>query len=303
MKPSAGFAVDAPLRFQVGARTLAAIPRRMARVAWSLDDVLARRSRALPPLGGADGYMLTSLPEDMLATIPTGRYAAYVRQRYVRHHADLTIGHAAWLAGLSASARSALRRKTRRLTQCGALDVRTYVTPAEIARFHALAGPLSAKTYQERLLDAGLPDDSGFLAVTDLLAERDAVRAWLLFHDGTTIAYLFCAAEGSTLRYDHVGHDPAFAHLSPGTVLHAEAMRQLFDDRFAMFDFTEGDGRHKRQFATGGTACVDVILLRPTLANRVALAALAGFDRAIAVARRMVQRGFAQRLATRIRRA
>lgn len=297
------FAVDTPLRFQIGARTLAAIPRRMVRVAWSLGDVLARRPRALPPLGGADGYWLTSVPEDMLATVATGGFVAHVRQRYVRHHADLTIGHAAWFAGLSANARSALRRKARRLMRNGALDVRAYRTPVEIAQFHALARPLSAATYQERLLDAGLPDDPAFLAVTGLLAERDAVRAWLLFHDGAAIAYLFCAAEGSTLRYDHVGHDPAFAHLSPGTVLQAEAMRRLFDDRFDRFDFTEGDGRHKRQFATGGTRCVDLILLRPTFANRAALAALGGFDRLASLAKRVARRGPAKRLADRIRRA
>lgn len=303
MSVPTSFVVDAPLRFQVGARTLAAIPRRMVRVVWSLDEVLARRPRSLPPLGEADGYLLTSAPEDMLATIPTKGFVAHVRQRYVRRHADLTIGHAAWLAALSANARSALRRKTKRLAQRGVLDVRAYRTPAEIVRFHALARPLSAMTYQERLLDAGLPDDPTFLAVSTLLAEQDAVRAWLLFHDGAAIAYLFCAAEGSTLRYDHVGHDPAFAHLSPGTVLHAEAMRQLFDDRFARFDFTEGDGQHKRQFATGGTPCVDLILLRPALANRAALAALAAFDRAIAVARRFAGSGWTRRFANHIRRA
>ncbi|WP_374945086.1 GNAT family N-acetyltransferase [Sphingomonas sp.] len=296
----ASFAVDAPLRFQVGARTLAAIPRRMVRVAWSLDDVLSGTTRSLPPLGDADGYLLTSMPEALVATLRADGFVARVRHRYVRHYTDLTIGHEAWLAALSANARSAVRRKTKRLADGKALDVRAYRTPAELADFYALARPLSALTYQERLLDAGLPED---VAVLDTLAAQDSVRAWLLFHDGAPIAYLCCTADGSTLRYDHVGHDPAFAHASPGTVLHAEAMRQLFDDRFTRFDFTEGEGQHKRQFATAGAACADVILLRPTLANRAALAALAGLDRAVAVTKRLAGSGRAKRLADRIRRA
>ncbi|WP_334000465.1 GNAT family N-acetyltransferase [Sphingomonas aurantiaca] len=46
---------------------------------------------------------------------------------------------------------------------------------------------------------------------------------------------------GESLRYDHVGHDPAHNDLSPGAVLQVEAMRDLFAEaRFARFDFTEG---------------------------------------------------------------
>jgi CelD/BcsL family acetyltransferase involved in cellulose biosynthesis len=299
----AAFAVDAPVRFQVGARTLAAIPRRLIRIAWSLDDVLAGHTHARPALGDADGYLLTSVPLAQADGVQTQGFVAQVRQHYVRHYTDLTIGHAAWLDGLSANARSALRRKTKRLAQGGALDVRSYRTPGEIAQFHALARPLSALTYQERLLGSGLPDDPASTAVLDVLAACDQVRAWLLFLDESAVAYLHCTAAGTTLRYDHVGHDPAFAHLSPGTVLHAEAMRQLFDDRFTHFDFTEGDGQHKRQFATGGVPCVDLILLRPTLTNRLTLAALAGFDRTIAFAKRVARGGMAKRIADRVRRA
>jgi CelD/BcsL family acetyltransferase involved in cellulose biosynthesis len=303
MMSGESFAVEAPLRFQIGARTLLSIPRRMVRVAWSLEDVLAARVRVLPPLGNADGYLVTSVPESVVEAVPTRGFLAHVRQHYVRRHADLTIGHAAWLAGMSANARSALRRKTKRLTQGGALDVRAYRTPEELAAFYPLARPLSAATYQERLLDAGLPDDPVSRAVMDVQGTSDEVRAWLLFHEGAPIAYLWCAADGATLRYSYVGHDPAFAHLSPGTILHAEAMRQLFDDRFEHFDFTEGDGQHKRQFATSGVACVDMTLLRPTLANRFALAALSAFDAATAFAKRAAHGGVAKRIADRIRRA
>ena len=80
-------------------------------------------------------------------------------------------------------------------------------------------------------------------------------------------------------------------------------MHELFDERdFARFDFTEGEGQHKRQFATGGTACVDVLLLRTTLANRVTMTALRTFDRTLASAKRAATHPTLKRVANKIRR-
>jgi CelD/BcsL family acetyltransferase involved in cellulose biosynthesis len=264
------------LRFQVGARTLAAVPRRLHRVGLSLDQVLAGEPPALPPLAPGDqGWLLTSVPETLTAAPPG--FVAMVRQRYERHHLDLAAGEAAWLAGLSANARSGIKRKRRKLAEAngGTLDVRRYHDPDGFAAFHPLARTVSARTYQERLLDAGLPADPAPLLRR---AAAGKLRAWLLFLQGQPIAYLACTAQGTALRYDHVGHDPAWNALSPGAVLQAEALGELFGDRFARFDFTEGEGQHKRQFASGSTACVDLLILRPTLANRAVAAALAAWD-------------------------
>ena len=63
-------------------------------------------------------------------------------------------------------------------------------------------------------------------------------------------------------------------------------MRQLMAERaFALFDFTEGEGQHKRQFATGGIDCVDLMLVRPTAGNLIAGHALDAFDRGVALAK------------------
>ncbi|MEG3164922.1 GNAT family N-acetyltransferase [Sphingomonas sp. PB2P19] len=291
-----------PLRFQVGARALATVRRRLVRVPLSLDVVLSGTVPTLPALSAdADGFLITSLPEAALGSVDRHGLLGFVRQRYVRYHVDLGIGVDAWLAGLSGSARSGLKRKAKKLATAsgGVLDVRAYRTPAEIAAFHPLARAVSATTYQERLLGSGLPEDVAPLLA---LAREDRVRAWLLFIAGTPVAYLCCTADGESLRYDHVGHDPAHGDLSPGAVMQLEAMRALFGDRFARFDFTEGEGQHKRQFASGGTACVDVLLLRPTLANRALMVALGAFDGAMARAKRAVAHPGLQRLAKRVRR-
>jgi CelD/BcsL family acetyltransferase involved in cellulose biosynthesis len=279
--------VDLPLR--VGARTLARIRRRLVRISIPLDRALAETHVALPGLPPrADGYYLRAVPAQR-----AGRIAAdtgmrcFVRQAYPRHYADLSLGFDAYLATFSAKSRSGLKRKARKLEERsgGALDVRCYRSPAEVATFYAAARALSALTYQERLLDAGLPE--GALPQMRELAGEDQLRAFLLFVDGRPISYLYAPADRDTLRYAYLGYDPAFADLSPGTVLQLEAMRMLMAEaRFRWFDFTEGDGQHKRQFATGAIDSVDLLLLRPTLGNLAAARTLAAWDGAIAFAKR-----------------
>ena len=129
------------------------------------------------------------------------------------------------------------------------------------------------------------------------------MRAWLLYVGETPAAYLWCGADGATLRYDYVGHDPAFAALSPGSVLMEAALGDLFADRFARFDFTEGEGQHKRLLSSGGVACRDLLLLRPGLANRGAVALVGGFDAAMRVAKRAATTPALRALAMRVRRA
>ncbi len=295
-----------PLKFQIGARTLATIPRHLVRVSFSLDAVLAATPTILPPLpDDADGYLVTSLPELMLAGLDRHGLLAFVRQHYVRYHIDLAAGEAAWLAGLSGSARSGIKRKAKKLAAANGvvLDIRRYHDAAAFADFHPLARAVSATTYQEKLLGSGLPDDTASVRHLESLAAQDRVRAWLAFIAGVPVAYLCCTADGDSLCYTYVGHDPAHNDLSPGAVLQVEAMRALFaEKRFARFDFTEGEGQHKRQFSTGGTACVDVLLLRPTLANRVTVMALQTFNRAIATAKRAATHPALATLAKKIRR-
>jgi hypothetical protein len=283
--------MSAALSFQVGARTLATIPRRLVRIGLSLDEALAARAPDLPPLVDADGYLVTSLPASLALDWPG---IAFVRQGYTRYWVDLAAGEAAWRAGLSGQTRATLKRKAKRLAAAngGVLDVRFYRTPQELAAAHPLARAVAATTYQERLLGSALPTHM----------PPGEARAWLLFLGDAPIAYLWCGVQGDTLRYDYVGHDPAHHQLSPGSVLMEAALADLFADRFARFDFTEGEGQHKRTLASAGIACRDLVLLRPTWANRAAVGAVGGFDAAMRVAKRMAERPVLAALAKRVRR-
>ena len=297
-----------PLRFQIGARTLAAVQRQLVRVPLSLDMVLEGRLPVLPPLDrAAHGYAVTSLPKDRrdAMAFAGGGMIAHVRQRYTRHYADLTIGFDAYRAALSGNTRSGLKRKVRRVMEVsgGVLDIRRFRTADELTEFHDVARGISLRTYQERLLGGGLPDDAAFLRSMYTLAAADAVRAWLLYIAGEPAAYLYCPIEAGTVRYDHVGHDPAFNDLSPGGVLMLEAMRDLYaEPGLRRFDFTEGDGQHKRSFATHGAPCIDMLLLRASLANRATTLALSGFDQGAALGKRAVGRLGLANVAKRLRR-
>lgn len=296
------------LSFQIGARTLLAVTRSLVRVAVTLDEAREGRLPALPPLPDtAQGYVVTSLPEAQLGamTARSGQMIGFVRQRYLRYHADLTGGYDAYLARLSSNARQGLRRKARKIADLsgGALDVRRYATPEEMEAFHGIARVIARRTYQEKLLGEALPDSPEFIRWMLGKAGADEVRAWLLYIGETPAAYLYCPADGDTLIYEFVGHDPAFNDLSPGAVLQMEAFRDLFaEGKFARFDFTEGEGQHKRQFSTDSVACLDLLLLRPTLANRLATVALGGFNRVVARGKSAAQAAGAEKLARKLRR-
>lgn len=296
------------LPFRVGARTLWQLRRRLVRVPVTLAQALEGRLPALPALApDADGYFIHSLAASALEPLANCHpdLRPFVRQRYRRFHVDLDRSFETYLASLSGNGRSTLRRKVRRLAErCGGeLDVRLYRDPSQVGEFHRHARAVSALTYQERLLDDGLPDGEEALAQMRELAARDSLRGWVLFIDGRPASYLYAPAEGGTLVYAHLGYDPDHAPLSPGTVLQFEALRQLMEEgRFRLLDFTEGEGQHKRQFATGSVECVDLLLLRPTFSNRLAGHALAGFDGIVAFAKAATVRLGLESLARSLRR-
>lgn len=283
----------AAIDFTIGARRLLAVPRQLATWNFGLEQVL---SSALPdpPAPGPDGLRILSAPTARLAEI-AARYPGFVaggRQDYRRHYIDMSGSFADYLARFSGKTRSTLRRKARKLAdETGGYTVTEHRSPAEIETFLDAALPLSARTYQARLLDAGLPDSPAARRAMLEAAEDNRMRAFLLQVGGQAIAYLSLPVTGATLIYAHLGYDPDHARLSPGTVLQMDALERLFaEDRYRWFDFTEGEGAHKAMFGTHGADCTSIVLLRPTLANHALLGARAVFDSGVAGAKALATR-------------
>jgi CelD/BcsL family acetyltransferase involved in cellulose biosynthesis len=289
-------AIRYPLKFQIGARTLFAVHRPLIRIPFSLAGAIRGEMPALPALGDAQGYVVTSLPEMLIDSLSGQGLITHVRQRYTRHYADFADGYDAYLERFSSKSRATLKRKLKRFAEAsgGALDVHCYRTPDEVTTFADIAIPLSRKSYQHRLLDAGLPENDAARREMMTLAAADHVRAFLLFREGRPVAYLYLPVVEDVLIYAYLGYDPGDADLSPGTVLQLEATRLLAaEGRYTRLDFTEGEGQHKRQFGTGGIACADVLLFRPTVANRLSIASLRSFDGLVARAKAIsAARGF-----------
>lgn len=287
---------DVALPLRIGTRTLLTLRRRLVRRGLSLEEALGGGLPALPALGeGEQGYLVNALPAARIEAL-AARHAGlkpFVRQLYRRSYARLDQEFETYLAGFSAKSRSTCRRKLRKFAEAsgGAIDLRSYRSEAEIGQFYEAARRVSAGSYQERLLDYGLPEGAGALAEMRALARRGQARGWLLYLKGEPVSYLWAPAEGGTLLYAYLGYDPDFAELSPGIVLQLEAMRELMAERaFRLFDFTEGDGQHKRLFATDGLDCADLLLLRPNAANLLAAHALTAFDKLVAAAKALKAR-------------
>jgi CelD/BcsL family acetyltransferase involved in cellulose biosynthesis len=229
-------------------------------------------------LPGSQGFVIRGMP---LADLPApiskaGNYLCYVPQHYRHCYIDMSLGFERYQAKFSSKTRATILRKVRKYAEhCGGeLRWQAYRTPDQVDAFLALALPLSARTYQDRLLDAGLPTSAAFRQQARAMAARDAARGYILFHGERAVSYLFCPVEQGVLSYSWQGYDPDYMKLSVGTVLQWLALESLFgENKFRYFDFTEGESDHKRLFATDERLCGNVFLVRRTLANGLLLRA------------------------------
>jgi CelD/BcsL family acetyltransferase involved in cellulose biosynthesis len=235
----------------------------------------------------------------------SARLLRYVPSQYSHFYTALTGTFEHYLAKFSTKTRNTLRRKVRRFLDHGeGSGIREYKRPEEMEEFLALARTISANTYQEKLFDAGIPSDAEFLQELEDRARRNAVRAYLLFLRNDPVAYLCCPADGPVLLYSYLGYKPESAELSPGTVLQYLAFESLFrEQQFTVFDFTQGQGDHKRFFSTHEVRCADLLYFRDSLSSHFWTRLHAGIDGTSAFAGRVLERlGLKARIKRLIRR-
>ena len=266
-----------PMKFQLGDKTL---------FKWVLQ--LKVREEPLHPTGkqsagtlapphgqlddGCAGFLVHSLPApDVQARVQyIGAYICYVSSRYDRYYIDLQQTFANYRDKFSSKSRSTINRKIRKFAEMsgGSIVWRTYRSPDEMMEFYRTARTVSSRTYQEKLLDAGLPESEDFCKELETLAARDLVRGYILFDRERPVSYLCCPIRDDVVLYQFLGYDPDYMRWSVGTVLQWYALEQIFQEgRFMYFDFTEGQSEHKRFFATASVPCANVYFLRRTMGN------------------------------------
>lgn len=281
--------------FMLGARRLLSVRCNLSTWAFTLEDMLGGDPMRLrPETHGPDGLRVLSAPSSAVDAIAAS-YPDLIlgaRQDFRRHFIAMDSTFEEYMAGFSGKTRSTFRRKGKKLAkECGEFRVLEYRTPEEIAVFLDKALPLSAKTYQARQLDMGLPDTPEDREAMLRDAADDRMRCFILEADGNAISYLALPVVGRTLIYAHLGYDPEFGRFSPGTILQLEALERLFaEQRFAYLDFTEGDGAHKEMFGTDSVPGSSFVLLEATLSNRALLTSRSLFDASVGAAKSLAER-------------
>ncbi len=194
----------------------------------------------------------------------------YIPEQYNRFYTRLDQSFDDYKKSFKSKTRSGIQRKVNKFAKLsgGEIDFRVYTRPEELPEFLTCATQLTRKTYQTKLLDAGLPEDEAYRRQLLDMAAENKVRAFLLFKENQPVSYLVLDAVGDTLVYRYLGYDPEESKTSPGTVLHWLALEYLTDhDQFKYLDFTEGEGQQKRTFGTESIYCANIYWLNKNIKN------------------------------------
>ena len=286
------------LKFQVADRTLLAVNLRVETHSVSVAhaDSVTLEPPAVDSLQhGAVGFLYRACPLEAGSArlLRIGPWLRYVVQSYGRCSIDLRQTFDAYRGKFSSKTRSTLLRKVRKWEEFTSEPVRWEVfrSPEELRRFHPLARQVSSRSYQERLLDAGLPGDQAFINEMSRLASQDSVRGYILFHGTRPVSYLYCPVIDGVVIYEHLGYDPDYLPHSVGTILQWHALEDLFAERrFSHFDFTEGETDHKRLFATRIEPSANVLFVRFSALRWCLLYAHSRFDAVVAQASSLATR-------------
>ncbi|MGL4314301.1 MAG: GNAT family N-acetyltransferase [Sphingomonas sp.] len=273
----------APLPARVNDATLRALQPRLIPVAVALNEALAGRLPVLPPLGReAQGYAVGGLAVDRAHDLATqSGMIAIERRHHIRTYADLSGRFDRYVAMLPPRVRDALTQHGERIAALsgGVVPVTRCGAPGDVDSLIDQVHRIARRAPHHRLPGA-LAIDAASEARLATLAAQGNLRAWLLSIAGEPAAYLVASIVGDGVRLDYFGEDPAFADLAPRALLLLDAVRDLFGEgRWRRVDFGAG-ARLFADIANGGLASVDVILLRPSLANRVAGALFGRYHRA-----------------------
>jgi predicted Fe-S protein YdhL (DUF1289 family) len=237
------------------------LPSELASIKLPLADLSANAEAAVIPCfdGGA------------LARVGfCGGCVRYLPERVSHHWIELDGSYQAFVQRLRQKVRHELRRKQTRLSKHlqQRLVFRVYREPEQMEAFRLLALQVSAKTYQERLLHAGLPRTEAFRQRLGTMSRSGRFRGYLLLDGERPIAYGYCEVQGSVLLYVYTGYDPEYRQWSPGIVLLGRILESVFEEgRFRLLDLDWGDAQWKQDFATHTVRGGRVLFFRGTLRN------------------------------------
>lgn len=198
-----------------------------------------------------------------------------------------------FMRSLSKSTRSGVTRYKKKLERDfeGRVDVRSFRTVDDLDDYYRDAEIVASMSYQ-RGLGVGVRDDERYRRRTTLAAERGWFRAYVLYVEGTPVA--FCGGEGfnGRFRYGIPGYDPALADYRVGTYVLMRMIEDLCaDETISLLDFGFGDSEYKRRFGDRSWYEEDVLVyarrLRPVRINLLRTLLLGTNSAAMALGRKV----------------
>ncbi len=168
--------------------------------------------------------------------------------------------------------RQNLRRKARKLSDLGDVEMRTLDTAEEIAPWLPKMVELEKGSWkwQERAGIFQLPEMRGFYDILlQNLAERRRVRVCILTLNGRLIAHEIGFLGMDYYCMHSTVFDPEFAANSPGRLLMLFSIQKCLEEGRRIYDFLQNDAEFKRQMSTSESRLWDWILLPNSFRGRV----------------------------------
>lgn len=195
---------------------------------------------------------------------------AYVRYIYPNYAINLSKFHSFsdYLNKFSAKTRSTLKRKLQKAKALG-FHHKIYHSLSDVDEFQLHACKVGEQTYQNKLLNASIPNSQRFKKNMMELANKGHFIGGILFKNNEPCAYLYNPIKGNTYQYTYLGFINHYAQFSPGTVLQLHMLDYLTTNKnhINFYDFTEGEGEHKKLFSNKMTYRCNCLFLKKTIKN------------------------------------
>jgi len=175
--------------------------------------------------------------------------------------------------------RQSLRRKARRLSDEGKVEMRVLEDAEEIRLWFPKMVEVESRCWKARTGD-GIFQRSELRAFYKMLLERllelDQARVAVLTVNGQLLAYEVGFLGGDSYGMHSTVFDEDFAPYSPGRLLMLFSMQTCFEEGRRVYDFLQNDAEFKRQLATRESQMWDWILLPRTISGRLSRMVLQG---------------------------
>lgn len=268
MAQDAQFATP-PIRFRIGEYAFWIWRPKLLPINCSPQGAIDWEQLAREPLDrAADGFLCQHVAAGSLpaGVHRRGAWLVYVRGEEKSFFIEIEGTFEDYLRRFTAKKRRDLKRIVRHFPETDRGPAFTVAKrPEDMEEFQRKAVEISRHTYQAKLFKAGMPEGHEYLEKMKEIAAQGLARGYLLWLEGTPVAFGWCAGQGDQLNYLVTGYLPSYARLSPGTALFYHLLEDVFGERaFRVFSFGTGEIWYKEYFSTGWYSFVDAIVLRPT---------------------------------------